>query len=109
MGMFSFKTQDTDKSISNSYSVRDTFKVIMTDNKNNQFIEYNYEGYGEFQGMDYFELVDTMNGGKGDRERGIKLYYENEKETIFPSLTENGKYYDGERPNECEYQGYFNE
>ena len=38
MGMFSWKTQDTNKSISNIYSSRDTFKVVMTDNNNNQYI-----------------------------------------------------------------------
>ena len=38
MGMFSWKTQDTNKSISNTYSKKNTFKVIMTDNNDNQYI-----------------------------------------------------------------------
>ena len=109
MGMFSWKTQDTNKSISNVYSERDTFKVIMTDNNNNQYIEFNYEGYGMFDNMDYYSLVDTMNGGNGDREKGIELFFNPNKDTIFPSLSENGKYYNGKRPNDCEFQGYFYE
>ena len=110
MGFFSWKTQDTQKHIWNSFSNNKTFRVIMTDDKGNNWIEDNYEGYGVFGGKDYYELVDEMNGGVGDRNRGIDRWfdrigtYENQ---IFPSLTESGKYYDGKKPVECEYQGFF--
>ena len=76
MGMFSFKTQDTNKSISNIYSERETFKVIMTDNKGNQYTETAYDGYGDFGNVDFYALTDIMNGGNGDRERGIKIYFD---------------------------------
>ena len=72
MGFFSWKTQDTDKSISNSSSSRDTFVVRMTDNEGNSWVEDQYEGYGEFGGMDYYELLAKMNGLK-DRDDGISL------------------------------------
>ena len=110
MGMFSFKTQDTNKSISNIHSERETFKVIMTDNKGNQYTETAYDGYGDFGNVDFYALTDIMNGGNGDRERGIKIYFDKQyisKKYIFPSLSESGKYYNGKRPDDCNYQGYF--
>jgi hypothetical protein len=57
MGQFSWIAQDTQKSISNTYPT----PVTMTDNKGNKWTENNYEGYGEFQGKDFFELVVDMN------------------------------------------------
>ena len=33
MGFFSWRTQDTDRSIANDYSNRKTFTVVMIDNK----------------------------------------------------------------------------
>ncbi len=56
MGFFSWKTMDTDKSISNAYSNRGTFRVQMVDDKGNVWTEDNYEGYGVFGGKDYYEL-----------------------------------------------------
>ena len=107
MGFFSWNTQDTDKSISNAYSSKTTFKVIMTDDKGNQWMECDYEGYGVFGGKDYHALVDEMNGGNGDRSRGIDLYFDADSHKYkFPSLSEDGKYY-GTKPQDCEFQGYF--
>ena len=112
MGFFSWKTQDTDRSICNTFSVRLPFTVIMTDDKGNKWKENNYEGYGEFGGKDYYSLLDEMNGGTGDRMRGIELEFYPEKfpeisKIIFPSLSENGEYFNGEPPESCEYQGFF--
>ena len=112
MGFFSFNTQDTKKSIPNIYSERHTFKVIMTDNQGNKYIETEYDGYGEFGGVDFYELTDKMNGGKGDRENGINIYFDKNyrsKGYIFPSLSESGEYFDGKRPKDCAFQGYFYE
>ena len=110
MGFFSWKTQDTDRSICNQFSDRKPFPVIMTDNKGNQWHEDNYEGYGIFGGKDYYELLDEMNGGTGDRKAGIDREFTPRKfpnPTIYPSLSECGKYYNGEQPESCEDQGYF--
>lgn len=41
MGFFSWKTQDTDRSIANNYSKQPTFPVYMTDNKGNRWEEVN--------------------------------------------------------------------
>lgn len=107
MGFFSWMTQDTGRSIANAHSKRPTFKVIMTDDKGNQWVEYDYGGYGEFGGKDYFALLDEMNGGKGDRFEGIKKSFSGDDSVIFPSLSTSGKYYDGKGPNVCKHQGYF--
>jgi hypothetical protein len=72
MGFFSWKTQDTNKSIANQYSNRKPFKVTMSDNKGNKWTETNYEGYGVFGGKDYFELLAEMNGLKS-RNEGINI------------------------------------
>lgn len=78
MGFFSWITQDTGKSIANRHSVRPTFPVTMTDNKGNKWHEKNYDGYGEFGGKDYYELIAEMNGKatgdlEADRLAGIRL------------------------------------
>ena len=59
--------------------------------------------------MDFYSLIDIMNGGNGDREKGIELFFNPEENTIFPSLSENGKYYDVKKPKECEFHGDFYE
>ena len=108
MGFFSWVTQDTGKSISNIFSHRKTFPVIMTDDKGNTWKETYYDGYGSFDGKDFYALVDEMNGGTGDRDKGIAMAFgKDSKNYKFPSLSEDGKYYGGEQPENCEYQGYF--
>lgn len=106
MGFFSWITQDTHSSIPNKFSGLGTFRVIMQDDKGNQYVEDNYEGYGVFGGKDYFELMDEMNGGTGDRSRAISLYYSGEEGIKFPSLTERGGYLI-DKPEDCDAQGYF--
>ena len=67
MGMFSWKTSDTDKSISNVYSIRGALPVYVLIPKelHKEFDEYiyepMYEGYGEFCGVDIYNLVADMN------------------------------------------------
>ena len=125
MGFFSWKTQDTDRSISNAYSKENTFTVFMIDDKGNIWKEDNYEGYGEFGGKDYYELLAEMNGVVTDksmkdytrlmRSKGIHIAYrdsnsgEGVKGIKFPNLVEspeNWEYRDTS-PKHCEYQGYF--
>ena len=110
MGFFSWKTQDTNRSIANIHSSESIFKVIMTDDKGNQWIENNYDGYGIFGDKDYYELVSEMNHGDADRDRGIRIGFELpdvKDEFLFPSLTENGEYCNGIEPELCEHQGFF--
>lgn len=106
MGFFSFKTQDTNKSIPNVHSRKRTFKVYMKDNKGNVWEENNYGGYGEFGGKDFFELLAEMNGKK-TRDQGIELYY-SKKEFLSPNLfRKEDSEWVNKAPEHCEFQGYF--
>ena len=107
MGLYSWRTQDTDESIPCEYADRPTFTVYMS-NGVKTWQEVNYEGYGIFGGKDYYELLDEMNDGSGDRDRGIDLAFSGKKEVIFPSLNKfpHSKF-TGREPELCSNQGYF--
>jgi hypothetical protein len=125
MGFFSWKTQDTDRSIPSQYSNRKTFRVQMLDNKGNVFTENEYEGYGLFGGKDFYELLAEMNGFESDktgdeytdeaRGFGINLAFKDNGSGIategvyYPNLVEQAKgwVYEMGGPDNCEYQGYF--
>ena len=110
MGFFSWKTQDTDRSIANNSSIRGTFSVTMIDDNGNRWIEHDYEGYGEFGGKDYYELLSEMNGGPTSRTAGINMAFgEKASELKYPNLVElaDGWKYDPIGPENCEYQGFF--
>jgi len=109
MGFFSWKTQDTKKSIANQYSTLPTFPVYMTDNQGNIWKEENYDGYGEFGGKDYYELLAEMNGLGSDRSAGIDLVFnEIGEKYITPNLSESPNWeWIEEEPENCEFQGYF--
>jgi hypothetical protein len=130
MGFFSWKTQDTDRSIANNYSTRKTFTVVMIDNKGNEWIEQSYEGYGVFGGKDYYELLAEMNGVvdkvelQGEaytnymRGKGIDLAFSKgngsgvgTEAIYYPNLIEqaDGWVYEMAGPDTCESQGYFYE
>lgn len=112
MGLFSWKTQDTDRSIPCNCASRPTFKVVMHDNKGNKWIEEDYEGYGVFGGKDYYELLAEMNGEFIDdpersRAKGIGIAFR-DIPYITPNLTESEDWqWVDEKPKNCEYQGYF--
>ena len=130
MGFFSWKTQDTDRSIANNYSTRKTFTVVMIDNKGNKWVEQSYEGYGVFGNKDYYELLAEMNGVverdkvelQGEaytdymRGEGIDLAFKNgdgsgvgTEGIYYPNLIEmaDGWVYEMMGPDSCENQGYF--
>lgn len=116
MGMFSWYTQDTDHRIVHD----EPFRVVMTDDKGNQYVENCYEGYGVFGGKDYYELLAEMNGwtlehfnGNHDqlRGQGIALAFEGDPHGMnpnvkHPSLTESGEYMEGEPPAIDPDQGF---
>jgi hypothetical protein len=130
MGFFSWKTQDTDRSIPSQYSNRKTFRVEMLDNKGNVFTETDYEGYGVFGGKDFYELLAEMNGfvSQFDYEKGTDKYTneargfgislafskgnhsgDGTEGVYYPNLVENvdGWVYEMAGPDRCEFQGYF--
>lgn len=107
MGQFSWFTQDTKHRIVNG----EDFKVVMTDNKGRKYVEHCYEGYGEFGGKDYYELLAEMNGLGSDRDAGIKLAFEGSSfganpNCLHPSITESGEYMGGEAPESDPDQGF---
>ena len=108
MGFFSWKTQDTVRSIANAYSSNKTFTVYMKDNEGNVWKEEAYEGYGEFGGKDFYELLAEMNGiQNADRGEGIDLYFSGEP-FISPNLVEDPETpWVDKSPENCEFQGYF--
>lgn len=90
-GQFSWMTQDTGEQIG-SEKENKLPAVYMFDNMGNNYKETNYEGYGEFGGMDYYGLLDKMNGGNGDRIRGIRLAFnkiKTDNKVLFPALVTN--------------------
>lgn len=118
MGFFSWHTQDTNKSIANQYSDRPTFTVFMLDDKGNSWVEDNYEGYGEFGGKDFYELLAEMNGVEIEKDienyhdklraAGISLAFSGEP-FKSPNLVEKktGWEYIESEPESCRAQGYF--
>jgi hypothetical protein len=126
MGFFSWKTQDTDKSIPSHYSNRKTFRVQMLDNKGNVWTEDNYEGYGVFGGKDFYELLAEMNGVEIEKDienyedklrgAGISLAFSKGNHSgvgtegvYYPNLVEqaDGWVYEMAGPDNCPDQGYF--
>ena len=130
MGFFSWRTQDTDKSIANNYSIRKVFKVDMIDNKGNVWTENDYDGYGVFGGKDYYELLAEMNGVverdkvelQGEaytdymRGEGINLAFSKGNGSgvgtegiYYPNLIEMAKgwTYEMSGPDSCDFQGFF--
>ena len=89
-GQFSWFTQDTNQQIGSEDENTLPF-VYMHDNKGNKWLEKRYEGYGVFGGKDYYELLDQMNGGSGDRSEGIRLAFDDAAvaagKVLFPALT----------------------
>jgi hypothetical protein len=59
-GQFSWMTQDTGQQIGSQDENK--IPVYMFDDKGKYYYENDYDGYGVFGGMDYYELLDKMNG-----------------------------------------------
>ena len=87
-GQFSWMTQDTGTQIGSQNQNR--IDVTMFDNKGNSWLETKYDGYGEFGGKDYYELLAQMNGmPDGNRQDGIALAFgeiETNEPVLYPAL-----------------------
>lgn len=92
MGQFSWITQDTNEELRESFGCNDTnlTTAYLHDDKGNIWKEKLYEGYGEFGGMDYYELLARMNGIKGTdlRIKGIGLAFSDVAHKS-PNITRN--------------------
>ena len=115
MGVFSWKTQNTNKSISSTTHSpsHPKFTVYMVNPITGEtFKEDDYEGYGVFGGKDYYELLAELNNLESDRNNGIDMALEGypRKAKFFPILVEDPntwKQFVGQEPENCEFQGYF--
>lgn len=119
MGFFSFMTQDTNESIPNCHSGRDMGTIYIHDDKGNVEEYDNYDGYGEFNGLSFFFMIDAMNRKRPINpcddiawekaiERGHRLYYKPRKDTRFPNITRSKDWtWRNEKPAECPDQGFF--
>jgi hypothetical protein len=118
MGFFSFKTTDTNKSVSNAHSRRGALAVYLIDNKGNKYYEDDYGGNGRFGGIDIFILIAEMNGHTFDddidpdlqydklRGIGIDLFYDH-PDAVTPNICQKPKEWVNKRLEACEFQGYF--
>jgi len=128
MGFFSFKCAKSGKSISNKYSIMGATPCVLVTPEGN-YKEYDYEGYGEFGGIDVFVWLAYANGlVEGNledilnnyslyekaRDAGIELYFKEDKpEDYKPIKIVALDAYEGEKYDELpaseddEAQGFF--
>lgn len=114
MGQFSWITQDTNEAIRESYGCKNVAltTAYMHDDKGNVWEETSYEGYGVFEGKDFFVLLAEMNGFEGEletlRTRGIQLIYGTDGKKIkSPNLTRNKEWsWIDESPEDDPNQGW---
>ena len=121
MGFFSWKTSDTNRSISNVHSSRGAFKVyvLIPNEFGGGYIEEDsYDGYGRFGGEDIYALVARWNcpekcNGDDEHDRligiDIACYDRDNASLKYPiKITEYPTKYEYASPsNSCEDQGYF--
>jgi hypothetical protein len=90
-GQFSWMTHDSNTQIGSEKE--NTISVTMFDDKGNKWSEDKYDGYGEFGGKDYYELLAQMNGVEdADRQDGIDIAFGKKKvkgKVLFPALIED--------------------
>jgi len=94
-GQFSWMTQDTGNQIGSEKE--NTITITMFDDKGNKWEEKKYDGYGEFGGKDYYELLAQMNGIENpNRQDGIDIAFDKKKvkgKVLFPALIEDPKHF----------------
>ena len=121
MGFFSWKTSDTNKSISNRYSSRGALPVYVLCPDGTKIKETNYEGYGVFGSEDIFVLVakwnypDSCKDANGDwlsddiiRDLGLDVSYDVNAKYGIKIVEDGNLNYDDVGVSECcPEQGFF--
>ena len=119
MGCFSWMTCDTGESIASAFSNREVFTVHMITPDGRVFTETVYDGYGEFGGKDFYELLAELNGIVSDRGDGIDLCFKDNPSgddtqgVIYPKLVKHlannieSQYKSLPNPESCPDQGFF--
>jgi hypothetical protein len=122
MGIFSFITNDSERSV----IVGQKVNIYLIDNKGNVYTEEQYGGYGKFGGKDIFILFAEMNNftlppsktekrKKGETEEdyieqlrsyAIGKWYHFNDEYIYPNVVENCEFkWVNKMPKDCPDQG----
>jgi hypothetical protein len=91
MGFFSYNTCDTQKSIANNYSTRNTFTVHLITEDGQVFTEKDYSGYGDFADKDIFSLTSQLNGFVGTEDEAREHFFKNITKRGF--ISPDGKEY----------------
>lgn len=117
MGYFSWKTADTQKSISNRNSVRGAFPVYLLQPHHLPAIkETSYVGYGVFGGRDVYQLLAEWNApelcnGEVEHDRSIGIDIQFGKSPVLYPIkfveNPNNAYEDVDASESCDDQGYF--
>ena len=125
MGFFSWITSDTKVSVRNRFTPEGPTPCKMLAPDGREWLEFGYEGYGIFGGMDFYELLAELNEvepcpegevtGEGMRYAGIKLNFPDGRDnpdpgTIMPKIVSadfKGTYDEVPDSETCPQQGYF--
>jgi hypothetical protein len=107
MGFFSWHTNDTDEPIWNVHTGKHK-TAYMIDNKGNSWREDEYDGYGDFGGKDFYELLAEMNGLPSCRNQGLSLaFHRPPKPYLSPNLvTRSGVGWRDVKPRDHVGQGF---
>ena len=108
MGFFSWHTNDTDEPIWNVHTGKHK-RVYMIDNEGNVWREDAYDGYGDFGGKDFYELLAEMNELPSCRGEGLALWFHKPPmQHLSPNLvTRPDVPWRDVKPRDHEGQGYF--
>lgn len=74
MGQFSWLTKQGEQIRNEYHNGQKVWMVFKKDNEVKVVKEEEYEGYGVFGGLDYFEVLAQMNGNT-TRDEGLEDYY----------------------------------
>lgn len=88
MGFTSWKTSDTNESISNAYSIRGALVVHMITEDGQVFTEEDYQGYADFGGKNVHVLIGELNGIKARSEEALRLKV---IEMLYRTILSNGE------------------
>ena len=87
MGQFSWITKNGEQIRNEHHQGQQVWMVYKKDDGSvKTAFESEYEGYGEFGNVDYYEALAEMNGFKAQRAHGIHLAFSKKTDVQFPQL-----------------------
>ncbi len=108
MGLFSWKTADTEESIMNKWSGSKQTYILSPDGQNIKLPPY--DGYGKFGEFCAYSYLAKINGLPANFDQGIKLQFSKEKPADFYplkfSFNSQARYHDFPASADCPLQGH---